>query len=356
MRHNVDFHDTLPMRPRRAVVVVSLLVGVTALGAGSLVLIHPDETYGPLMVEAEESTVAPTSFATRRPTCGVSDILVPECGRWWGVAPGALTGEPYQKSLQEFEAKIDRPVDIYHGYHRNDALFPTQVELGLARDPVSPRLLFLNWKPSMEHTWRQVADGVVDERIDTLADHITTTFPERFFFTIWHEPENDVDPATGSGMTATDYAAMFRHVVQRLRANGVTNAVTVMTYMGAPEWGPAPWFADLYPGDEVVAWIGVDPYINAVPKAHVEGSFHDIVDRKGANWPGFYTWAQQHYPDKPIMVAEWGVFSHAELTWRKAWVFDTVQREIASFPSNEGAHLLRLATGAEGRHSHRQRC
>src|SRR5690606_22122370 len=131
-------------------------------------------------------------------------------------------------------------------YHRGDELFPTPQEREVAK---GSRLLLIDWKPAPDRTWAQVARGAVDDRIDRLADHIVRTFPgRRFFLSIHHEPERDV--RRGGGYSAADYAAMYRHIVTRLRDHGVRNAVTVMTYMGVPNWADKPWFEQLYPGDD----------------------------------------------------------------------------------------------------------
>ena len=45
-----------------------------------------------------------------------------------------------------------------------------------------------------------------------------------------------------------------------LRADGVTNAVMVMNYMGFDRWMRQSWFQSMWPGDDVVDWIGLDPY------------------------------------------------------------------------------------------------
>lgn len=268
-----------------------------------------------------------------RPRCPVSPKLVPACGRWWGVAPAALTSTPRDTALTAFESTIGRRADIHHAYHRDGTVFPTAVERQLADDPAGKRLLFINWKPSTTHTWREIAEGRVDERLAALAAHINSTFADRFFLSIWHEPENDVITAAESGMTADDYAAMYRHVVLGLQSRGVDNAVTVMTYMGSPVWRATDWFPALYPGDDVVDWIGVDPYIYASPKRDIEGDFRDLVDAPGQGVPGFYTWARAAHPSKPIMLSEWGVFSSSSQPWRKARVYRSVARQIHAFPA-----------------------
>jgi hypothetical protein len=267
-----------------------------------------------------------------RPGCPVSRILVPSCGRWLGVAPGALTSAAPAAALTGFEAEIGRPVDIYHAYHTDADVFPTATEIAIARDPEHPRMLFLNWKPARELTWSQVADGAVDDRIDALARRLRTRFPDRFFLTIWHEPENDVDASAGSGMTATDYADMFRHVITRLRSDGATGVVSVMDYIGAPQWGRQPWFAQLYPGDGVVDWIAYDPYINAVPQQGRPADLAGLANRTGTGWPGFYTWATTEHANKPLMMAEFGVFERSGQTDRKPALFARILRQLPRFP------------------------
>ncbi|MER5626589.1 hypothetical protein ABT061_36720 [Streptosporangium sp. NPDC002544] len=265
-----------------------------------------------------------------RAACEVSGRLVPSCGAWWGVAPEIFTGRRPERALAGAERRMGRPADIMHVYHRGDELFPTPAERAIARDPDGRRLLLINWKPSLDHTWEQIAHGALDERIDRLAAHIVRTFPEKFFLTVHHEPENDVREAHGAGMSAADYAAMFRHVVRRLRHGGVTNAVTVMTYMGAPNWASKPWFERLYPGDDVVDWVGMDPYVD-----HRVHSFDGLVNKTRPDfprWPGFYRWMSERFPGKPVMLAEWGVFERHDRPGFKEWFFASVREEIRDYP------------------------
>ena len=50
---------------------------------------------------------------------------------------------------------------------------------------------------------------------------------------------------------------MFRYVINRLRADGVTNLVSVMVLMAYMPWIRQSWLDDLYPGDDVVDWVGL---------------------------------------------------------------------------------------------------
>ncbi|MGY0233249.1 CBM96 family carbohydrate-binding protein [Longispora urticae] len=283
------------------------------------------------------------------PECAVGPKLVPTCGMLTGVAPAAHTNQPRDEAMREFEATAGRKQQIFHHYHRGEELFPTPWEVALAREPGKERLLFLNWKPLM--SWDRVAAGDYDRVIDRLAAHITSVYKDPFYLTVHHEPENDVDARQGSGMTARDYAAMFKHVVERLRAKGVTNAVTVMCYMSYVPWNIQPWFTELYPGDDVIDWVSWDVY------AYSEGGFGygdfvEMVNRTatGKAWPGIYSWAARTFPDKPLMVAEWGVWQSGGNPGHKPWFFQTTSDQMALFPRVK-ALVYFDSPNAEGRDS-----
>jgi hypothetical protein len=293
-------------RRRTAVAVVAIAVTATAAA-----FVLPDRLGSGDGVQSTPPSPAPRkglrAAYAEKAGCKVSAKLVPSCGAWWGVAPGAFTSTPPTRALRDFERKIGRTVDIYHGYHRGTEIFPTREEMAIARQPGKPRILLLNWKPDWGRSWASVAAGSMDGHIDRLAAHIKANFREKFFLVIHHEPEEEVRPPAGSGYTAADFRKMFRHVVLRFRAKGVGNALFTPVFMGFEHWGVKPWFDQLYPGGDVVDWLGVDPYASAETR-----DFSHLVNlstTKGRGFPGFYNWAGQVAPRKPIMIAEWGVFS-----------------------------------------------
>lgn len=240
--------------------------------------------------------------------CSTGSRLVPSCGVLWGVAPGALTEHRGAPALRDFEATTGRHQDIYHAYHRGqEQLFPTSEEIAIARQPGRSRILFVNWRPTGA-SWAKIAKGdpKVDAFLDRLAAHLKRDFRERVFLTVQHEPESAVRAKAGSGYTAADYAAMYRHVVKRLRAHGAGNVVSVLVHRA--DGGPttAKLLDALYPGDDVVDWIGLDTYL---PGDQAAGGLAALVDRPGKGWPGFYHWSAARHPDKPLMIAEWGLWS-----------------------------------------------
>jgi hypothetical protein len=279
----------------------------------------------------------PGAVRTGGRPCHTGVKLVPTCGVLWGVAPGAFTDQRGEQALVAFERKTERHQDIYHAYHRGEKqLFPTKEEIAIARQDGRRRILFLNWKPTGA-SWAQIAKGdtKTDAYLDRLAEHIRTTFPEQFFFAVHHEAEDNVREKAGSGYEAEDYAAMFRHVVQRLRADGVDNAVTVLVHMAYVPHTSQKWFEKMYPGDDVVDWIGFDTYAYSDP-GYGHGDFAELMNRVSSGrptWPGFYNWAVERHPDKPLMVAEWGVWSSRRNPAHKAEFYREVGRQIDAFPN-----------------------
>jgi hypothetical protein len=242
--------------------------------------------------EAIETTDAPE-------VCEVSDILVPTCGAWLGASTPSADGTfDYATGLQEYEAVVGDPPDIQHFYKRGGGAFPTVAEIELAERPgVDRSILFYNWKPSVDRTWREIADGAADDNIAAVAASIAA-YPHHIFLAVQHEPEDDA-AAGGAGMTAADFVDMYRYVVGRLRELGADNAVFVMNYTGTARWAPV--VDSFYPGDDVVDWIAYDPYALA---EHT--TFSQILNNPADGWPGFYEWATQKAPGKPIMLAEFG--------------------------------------------------
>ncbi|MEV6923123.1 DNRLRE domain-containing protein [Dactylosporangium sp. NPDC051485] len=295
---------------------------------------------------------SPTTPATTDPgDCAVGAKLVPTCGVLWGAAAGGFSDVPRDEALKTFEAKTGRTSTIYHTYHKGDELFPTKNEIAMTNDPARPRTLMLNWKVGYGTTWANVAKGSEDARIDRLATYIKANFATKpFFMVLHHEPENDVNPKDGSGQTAKDFAAMFRHTALRLKADGVNNAVFVVAYMNYEKWNSASWWYDMYPGDDVVDWIGVDTYNNAQPGGFHYGDFNYMMNRTSAGFPGFYNWATTKHPGKPVMVAEWGVYdSSATVAGKnKADVYATVLPQLAKMPQIKGLVYFETARDQSG--------
>ena len=302
----------------------------------------------------EETPVVtpPPPLPTQPGTCTVDAKLVPSCGVLWGAAAGGFSDTPRDEALKTFEAKTGRTAAIYHTYHKGDEAFPTKAEIAMTNDPTRPRTLMLNWKIAYGSTWAKVAAGAQDARIDKESAFLKANFTKPFFLVLHHEPENDVVATAGSGMTAKDFAAMYRHTILRLRANGVTNAISTIAYMNYEKWNDSSWWFDMYPGDDVIDWIGVDSYLNAQPGGYHNGDFTNLMNRTTgkSKFPGFYTWATTQHPTKPIIAAEWGGYdlSTTVVGANKAKVFDTVLPDLAAMPAIKGIVYFETAKDQSG--------
>ncbi|WP_203984928.1 hypothetical protein [Sphaerisporangium rufum] len=307
------------------------------LAAGCGLIVYAMVSARPPRPPLADERPPPGWTASGAPGCAATAKLIPGCGAWWGVAPDLAGGRRPAAAVAAAEKRMGRRADILHVYHRGGDDFPTPAERRLARH----RLLLIDWTPSPGDTWAEIAAGAADRRVDRLAERIRRRLPGRFFLALHPGPERDVRERPGSGMTAADYAAMFRHVVLRLRRHGVRNAVTVMTFAGPAGRPDGPWSGRLYPGDDVVDWIGVERYAGGRA-----GDFAALVDHPRRS--GFYRWTQRHYPGKPIMVAEWGVAERPDDPGAKVTFYETVRRQIRAYPQIKALVYAEAAAGPRG--------
>ncbi len=271
--------------------------------------------------------------ATAATGCSFSSKLVPSCGRLWGIAPRQFMQVRTDIGVATDEANAQRTFDIVHVYHVNGSHFPTTLERGIAMQPGKNRLLLINWKPATDMSWRAEANGGADARIDSEAAYLKSTYHHPFFLTVWHEPENDVNDTPGSGRTSADYAAMYRHTVQRLRADGVDFAITMMDYEGYDAAARRANFPGFWPGNDVVDWIGIDPYGSGAATGYLSGDFTSLVNRPELGFPGYYDWALRTHPGIPMMLCEWGIGESASNPSGKANFFRSVVAQLPRYPN-----------------------
>jgi beta-mannanase len=142
-------------------------------------------------------------------------------------------------------------------------------------------------------------------------------------------------------------------VIQRLRAKGVSNAVSVVGYMGNEKWMAQSWWKDLYPGDDVVDWVGLDSYVSAEKNYYHQGMFADLLDRKAPKGTGFYDWSVKNHPSKPFMVAEWGAYHRIGKVVDKAAQFNSVIPELAKRPAVKAIVYFDTSGHVSSRHPRR---
>ncbi|MEU4694738.1 DNRLRE domain-containing protein [Actinoplanes sp. NPDC023714] len=293
----------------------------------------PELTFMTTIPDTAANTGNQGAGAPKAGTNCVTDAkLVPSCNILWGGAAGGFTDAPRDLALKDWEKLSGRTATIFHQYHKGNEPFPTKAEIAMTQDPAKPRVLLENWKIAYGSNWAKVAKGEQDARIDAFAKR-AKAYGKKFFLVLNHEPENDVIAKAGSGWEAKDFAAMYRHTILRLRAQGVTNVVNVMAYMGNEKWMAQSWWKDLYPGNDVVDWVGLDSYVSVEKGYYHFGDFGDILDRAPKGGTGFYDWAVAKAPGKPFMLAEWGGYHRVGKKTDKSAVYNDVLPELAKRPA-----------------------
>ncbi len=134
---------------------------------------------------------------------------------------------------------------------------------------------------------RQIALGAWDAYFQDAALAVKE-FGGPVFISIDHEMNGTWFPYSqaypNSGVTAGDFVAMWRRVVDIFRQNGASNAAFVWS-PNVPDVGGVP-FTAYYPGDDYTDWIGVSYYSGNAP-----GSLDTIY--------------RTYSPKKPFFITEW---------------------------------------------------
>jgi hypothetical protein len=109
---------------------------------------------------------------------------------------------------------------------------------------------------------KQIALGAWDDYFKDAAQTVKN-FGSPVFISIDHEMNGNWYPYSqsypNSGVTAGDYIAAWRRVVDIFRANGANNAAFVWS-PNVPDVSPGLPFSAYYPGDNYTDWIGVSFY------------------------------------------------------------------------------------------------
>ncbi len=157
----------------------------------------------------------------------------------------------------------------------------------------------------LKHIAMGVYDAYFEEMADTMRD-----FGAPVFLSINHEMNGTWYPFSeaypGSGVTAADFVASWKRVVDVFRRKGANNVAFVWS-PNVPDVGPVP-FARYYPGDDYVDWIGASFY-SGNPVENLSLLYRAYAAKK----PFFITeWAtapekNRYYPSFP-----------GEATWVKA--------------------------------------
>ena len=164
---------------------------------------------------------------------------------------------------------------------------------------------------------RAIADGKYDAYLNKWAtDAKKYGLP---FYLRWGHEMNDPYryPWGQQNNTPEDYIAAWRHVINRFKAVGATNAV----WMWSPH--PAYTYTDFYPGHEYVNWIGITALnYGTVATWSQWWSFSDVINK---------SYADLSLYGKPLMMTEFG--SLAVGGDRAMWYKDALAALPSKYPS-----------------------
>ena len=234
--------------------------------------------------------------------------LAPDTGFLFSAHVEAVGGQDNAGAVAAFEAKLGRKLDAHWVFARWDDPLSSGIVAG---DITRGRIPILSIRPQRKDgstlSWGSIAAGTHDANIRSQADAIAA-LSAPIILTLHHEPDQ-----INHG-TAAEFVAAWRHYVSIFRARGVTNVawnwIMTPSSFRTPPIGPGA--NALYPGDDVVDWISLDPY-----------NWYGCMPNGPTAWrplremvTPFAAWAEPH--GKPLMLAEWASAEDPARATRKA--------------------------------------
>ena len=281
--------------------------------------------------------------------CG--KLLPPASGIYFGVypgwdfVPGSFDDFPNPVDVKHFEVLTGRRVawapwsiswhdrlefpaagvhDIWRtGYVPQIRLFtfPTQ--------DYAPGALPENAYPG-PITHSDVAAGRYDAQLRAFADAARDTEIPIFFD--YDGEMNNAHPWGGryEGRTATHFRDAYRHIIDVFRAEGATNVTFLIQYGAingyAPGsyWEPFEQYANYYPGDDYIDWIGLSVYGEPIYGSGPNATFEQRLTAQGITQFGYvgpYAEAAA-LGSKPLAIEEMGLNKMPSEQAKAQWVQD----------------------------------
>jgi len=289
-------------------------------------------------------------------------LQIPSQGAYTGAYVDFGDGEDHvtREALEGFENLTGKPMTIVaFGSFWGRQNFPSD-QVALVRGYGAVPLLF--WSPWDEpfdenhgpdkYSLTEILAGKWDGYIDAWAD-AAAKVPSQFFVSFACEMNGTWFPWSGSYYgkgppTAGDpknpatwpgpetFKKAWRYVVNRVRARGATNILWVFqpnNYSDPPGYSLWNQAAAYYPGPEYVDWLALSVYGK------------QTANEEDDKWCGFEKLLQWPYqqiskldPQKPIMLAEWGVAeSHVPGEDKAGWIAEGFSEMSTLYPRLKAA-------------------
>jgi hypothetical protein len=239
-------------------------------------------------------------FATN---CSVSAILVPSCGAYWGIYSRRFGNRDVATSVTTWESMLGRRFDIVLMYYdfsnRNGpGRFPDRAMSQLSQD----RVPLYDWETrdyvaGTYLRWADVAAGKYDRSVVIPQAQRLKAYGKPVMLGLDHEMDISY-PKHGS---PAEYRAMYRHIRDVFAAQGVSNVVWVWAVTGWLGSNRGGLVKSFYPGDDLVDWVGYDPYNSGRCKGGGWKTFEQTIST-------FYRWTESNgLGSKPLLLQEYGL-------------------------------------------------
>ena len=257
-------------------------------------------------------------------------VAVPECGAYWGayvnapIRTGGQRAADRLRALEIVEDDLGRTFDIDHHFYRwdnflSDATTKDHVSKSLG----AGRIQFLSWKPVHEDgtniAWSSIAAGDHDALIEEKAQRVAA-LNQPVLLVFGHEANGRVGPFEPGVSTAShidskagseqDFVDAWRHIHDVFARQQVDNVSWVWVMTRSPFEGEALQADLLFPGNEYVDWVGLDPY----NFFHQQKSWTEMEQLMA----GFTSWVNSREVEQPWLLGEWGTVEDPAEPGRKA--------------------------------------
>ena len=271
-------------------------------------------------------------------------LIPPSEGAYFGAYMdfGETEDHVTLEGIEKVEKLIrKKPAIIASSSYWGEQTFPSENVQLIARHGAVPMVFWSPWdKPYTQvrgpdkFSLTEILAGKWDAYIDMWGDS-AAAFGHPFFVSFCNEMNGDWFPWSASFYGSGDAGASvcrqaWRYVVDRVRARGASNIMWVLHLNNyAAYYVPGGGMANFYPGADYVDWLGLSVYGKQFREDGNWAFFRDLID-----WP--YTEIASVDPNKPIMLAEFGVGDFPKSGSKAQWVSDALSM-IRRYPRIKAA-------------------
>jgi len=255
---------------------------------------------------------------------------------------GETEDEVTLEGIEAFEKLAQKkPAIIASSSYWGEQTFPAKNLALIERHGAMPIIYWSPWDKPYEESkgpdrfaLTEILAGKWDTYIDAWADG-AKEFGKPFFVSFCNEMNGDWFPWSGcfyGGKNGGNevFKSAWRYVVDRVRSRGATNIRWVFHVNAFPaDNGLWNLMSAYYPGSDYVDWLGLSIYGKQFRSMGDWAEFPDLID-----WP--YKEITAIDPEKPVMVAEFGVGEFPKAGSKAKWFRDALAR-IPEYPRIKAA-------------------